>query len=161
MKYENIDLLDARIERIVSQKVKHYYTDWKNYDRPKYMCFKGSRDIDDKQFFLIVRECGTYIVRLCDIGKSDWATTVFNYYQSQERADYYYVNLNLLTVTRIKIEIVNDFVRKAVTKVNLGNLHRLYWTPNKNLFVNGEVVDGFDEEEVAWAIRNGCEVVCR
>ena len=35
MKYPNIDSLDQRIEAIISRTVKHYYTDWKNYDRPK------------------------------------------------------------------------------------------------------------------------------
>ncbi len=101
VRYKRIDDLDAKIERIVGRKVKHYYTDWKNYDRPKYMKFKGSNDKNDKKFLLLTRECGTYIVRTCDIYKNEWATTLFEYYQTQEPSDYHYVDLNELKITKI------------------------------------------------------------
>ena len=47
-----------------------------------------------------------------------------------------------------------------VTIVTLNNLHECYNDPYRNIYVNGEIVDGFSEKEVAWAIRNGCEVIC-
>lgn len=102
MKYPNIDAVDARIEKIISSTVKHYYTDWKNYDRPKYMCFKGSTDKEDKTMILIARSCGTYLVRTADIQAGDtWANTLIEYYQTQEHANYYYINLNNLEVKKI------------------------------------------------------------
>ena len=102
MRYTNIDALDARIEKIISQVVKHYYSDWKKYDRPKYMAFKGSSDRKDKEFILIARECGTYIVRTADVyGGNDWATTIYEYYQKQERGSYYYVNIDRLECKKI------------------------------------------------------------
>ena len=102
MKYTNILEMDKRIERIIDSTVKHYYTDWKNYDRPKYMGFKGSDDPADKKMILIVRSCGTYLVRIEDIKNGDtWANTLIEYYQTQEHADYYYINLNSLEVKKI------------------------------------------------------------
>lgn len=102
MKYPNIDALDQRIEKIISGTVKHYYTDWKNYDRPKYMKCKGSADQADKELILIARSCGTYLVRLDDIRTGDdWASTLYNYFQDQEHADYYYININKLEAVKI------------------------------------------------------------
>ena len=102
MKYPSIDLLDSRVERIVDGTVKHYYTDWKNYDRPKYMKFKGSADQADKKMILIVRACGTYLVRIEDIkAGDDWAVTLYNYFQEQEHATYYMIDLNRLEVKKI------------------------------------------------------------
>lgn len=105
MKYPNIDALDLRIENIIDRTVKHYYTDWKNYDRPKYMSCKGSSDQADKELILIARSCGTYLVRISDIKAGDsWANTLIEYYQTQEHADYYYININTLTCKKIQPE---------------------------------------------------------
>lgn len=102
MKYSNINELDQRIENIISRTVKHYYTDWKNYDRPKYMGLKGSEDQADKKVILIARSCGTYLVRTEDIKAGDaWATTIYEYYQTQEHATYYYININNYEVKKI------------------------------------------------------------
>lgn len=102
MKYPNIDLLDARVERIIDGTVEHYYTDWKNYDRPKYMKFKGSSDQADKKMILIARACGTYLIRIEDIKSGDdWAVTLYNYFQEQEHATYYMIDLNRLEVKKI------------------------------------------------------------
>jgi hypothetical protein len=107
MKYPTIDSLDQRIEKIISQTVKHYYSDWKNYDRPKYMGLKGSDKKEDKKVILIARTCGTYLVRVADIKAGDaWATTIYNYYQEQERADYYLIDIESLEVKKIKPEII-------------------------------------------------------
>lgn len=102
MKYSNINALDSRIEKIISGIVKHYYTDWKNYDRPKYMKFKGSSDRADKELILIARECGTYLIRIADIkAGDDWAVTLYNYFQEQEHGQYYYININKLEAVKI------------------------------------------------------------
>ena len=102
MKYNTINAMDARIEKIIDSTVKHYDTDWKNYDRPKYMSFKGSADRDDKELILIVRSCGTYLVRTADIKAGDsWANTLIEYYQTQEHAEYYYINISKMEVKKI------------------------------------------------------------
>lgn len=102
MKYSDIDALDRRIEKVIDTTVKHYYTDWKNYDRPKYMMFKGSHDAEDKDLVLIARECGTYLIRLHDILSGDeWAATLYEYFQTQERATYYHIDITNLECTKI------------------------------------------------------------
>lgn len=101
MRYKTIEELDARLESIVRKTVKHYYTDWKNYDRPKYMGFKGSNDRHDKDLILIVRECGTYLIRTEDARTPEsWADTLYNYFQDNEHATYYRMDLNKLTLEK-------------------------------------------------------------
>ena len=102
MKYRTIDALDARIERIVKSKVEAYYTDWKNYDRPKYMGLKASRDRKDKKMVLIARKYGTYLLTIDAIENTEGAAAIFEYYQTQEPADYYMINLERLTIEKIE-----------------------------------------------------------
>lgn len=104
MKYKTIDELDARIESTITKTVKHYYTDWKNYDRPKYMGFKGSLDPKDHKLVLIARTCGTYLLRAEDIKEAgSWSESVFNYYRQQENdgTKYYNIDLDNLTIAKI------------------------------------------------------------
>lgn len=101
-KYKTIDELDARIEKIIKSTVKHYYTDWKNYDRPKYMKLKSSEDRKDKKMILIARNCGTYLLTIDAIENSEGAATIFEYYQTQEQADYYFIDLDRLTISKIE-----------------------------------------------------------
>lgn len=106
MKYATIDQLDARIEKIISQKVKFYYTDWKNYDRPKYMNYKASSDRKDKKLVLIARESGTYLLRLCDINgtnERNAAKSFFEYYSNPKQGDFYNIDLSALTVSKMAI----------------------------------------------------------
>lgn len=101
MKYQSINELDSRIERIVKHTVKHYYTDWKNYDRPKYMRFKGSNDKSDRDLILIARTCGTYLIKTSDLkDRESWASTLYYYFKNQESTDYYHINLDKLTVIK-------------------------------------------------------------
>ena len=100
MAYKSIDELDARIESIVRKTVESYYTDWKNYDRPKYMRLKGSKNRDDKIFYLIVRSCGTWIVTKNEYMTSESMKTVFDYYWDQERSTYYKVNIDRLEIKK-------------------------------------------------------------
>ena len=107
MKYSNINLLDIRIEKIIDSTVKHYYSDWKNYDRPKYMKFKGSAAAADKRLILLARKCGTYLIRLSDIKDGDsWANTLINYFSTQEKSDYYYIDLLKFECKKIQPESI-------------------------------------------------------
>lgn len=113
MKYKNIDELDARIERIIKKTVEAYYTDWKNYDRPKYMGLKGSRDRKDKKMILIARKCGTYLLTLDSIATSTWAATIYEYYQTQEHATYYLIDLDRISIEKIDPETYGKEIKKA------------------------------------------------
>lgn len=111
MRYNTIDELDSRIENIIKRNVKHYYTDWKNLDRPKYMKLKGSTAWIDKGLLLIVRECGTYLYTLTELSTSDWARTVSTYYG--DNAKYYNIDLDKLTIKKIDFDAVQAFVRRT------------------------------------------------
>lgn len=111
MKYKSIAELDLRIENIVKRNVKHYYTDWKHYDRPKYMKLKGSDRWIDKSLLLIVRECGTYLYTIEELSTSDWARTVSTYYG--DNANYYNIDLEKLTINKIDFSTIQDFIRKT------------------------------------------------
>lgn len=102
MKYKTIRELDQRIENIIKRTVKHYYTDWKNYDRPKYMGLKGSSSRNDKVFYLIVRECGTWIVTKNEYMKSESMKTVYEYYYTQSKGTYYKIDLEALRIEKVE-----------------------------------------------------------
>lgn len=50
---------------------------------------------------------------------------------------------------------------KKLEIVTLLNLHECYTDHYRNLYVEGEIVDGFTEDEVRHALENGCFVYCR
>ena len=102
MKYNDQNALDAAIEKIVRKKVQYYYTDWKNYDRPKYMCCKASSQRTDKELVLIARSCGTYLLRKSDIRDNKYVRAIYEYFADQESADYYDIDLLNLTVKKAK-----------------------------------------------------------
>lgn len=117
MKYPTIDALDRRIEKIIKAKVKHYYTDWKNYDRPKYMKLKGSDIADDKLMILLVREYGTWIFTQREImqGKSMYDTLSYYCNFESNAVDFYLINLQNNCIIKIKKrEIVNILARKKI-----------------------------------------------
>lgn len=90
--------LDKKIENIIKKHVKYYYTDWKNYDRPKYMKLKGMKP---KTIYLIVRKCGTYIFSGEEIETSETAKTIIKYYLEQEPANIYDIRLKAGTIKLI------------------------------------------------------------
>ena len=101
MKYKNIDLLDSRIERIVKSTVKHYYTDWKNCDRIKYIHCKSSNQERDKNLILIVRKCGTWLIHQDNLKEPEsWDSKIYGYYKENENAIYYRINLNELSIKK-------------------------------------------------------------
>lgn len=105
MRYPTIDALDTRIESIISRKVKYYYTDWKNYDRPKYMGYKGSIDRRDRRLVLIARESGTYLLRESDVAKGNTnAAYIYDYYNGNGGGtdnDFYMIDIDALTIKKI------------------------------------------------------------
>lgn len=116
MKYKNINELDARIERIIKKTVEAYYTDWKNYDRPKYMGLKGSRDRKDKKMILIARKCGTYLLTLDEIEKRESAALIYEYYYNTQEAtnsNYYLIDLDRISIEKIDPEIYGKEIKKA------------------------------------------------
>lgn len=119
MKYNEINALDTRIENTVKKTVHHYYTDWKNYDRPKYMKCKGSDDLEEKEIILIARECGTYLITKKDIKKAKFAATIIEYYFMQEYSGshYYRIDLNALTINKMKDDEIKSLI----------NANNRYW----------------------------------
>lgn len=109
MKYNTIDLLDLHIENIVKRHVKHYYTDWKNYDRPYYMKLKGSPRKADKKLILIVRDCGTYLYTIDELYNYDFGRTVCTYYG--ESASYYSIDIDNLTCKKMSFNEVKQVIR--------------------------------------------------
>lgn len=129
MKYNSILELDNRIENIIDSTVKNYYTDWKNYDRPKYMKLKGSSDNNDKIMILLARTYGTYIFSKSDLdysislGKEEnmkklTAITILEYYFNQEHdhSYFYFIDLNRLECKKLNDKevttILNDCNKK-------------------------------------------------
>lgn len=100
MKYATQKEMDNRIERIVKKRVKHWYTDWKNYDRPLYMKLKGSTNRKEKEMILIARECGTYLYTFADFESYPFSRTIYEYYMDYENTDYYYINLITMEVSK-------------------------------------------------------------
>lgn len=90
MKYNTIIELDNKIESIIKKTVKYYYSDWKNYDRPKYMKLKGMKP---ESIFLIVRSCGTYIFSGSELETNESSQTIYRYFTEQEAANVYRITL--------------------------------------------------------------------
>lgn len=86
--------LDNKIERIIEKTVKYYYSDWKNYDRPKYMVMKAHKE---PAAILITRTCGTYIFSESESKKGS-AKTIIDYYTNNEPANIYFIDFNKGTV---------------------------------------------------------------
>ncbi len=100
--YKTIADLDKEVEMIVKTIVKHWYTDWTKYDRPKFTAFKSSTDPDDKELILITRTCGTYLLKRTEADKDGSPeNAICEYFRTQERADFYSIDLNHLSIKKI------------------------------------------------------------
>lgn len=113
MKYNNINELDNRLENIIKRTVKHYLTDWTNYDRPKLESLKASEDRKDKKMILIARKCGTYLLTLEAIENNESTATIYSYFYQQETGDYYFIDLEALEVKKINPETFTIKTYKA------------------------------------------------
>ncbi len=111
--FENIDELHAYIERQARRTIKHYYTDWKNYDRPDMMKATGNKE---KEVYIIVRECGSYFYTLEHLRKSLYARTVMDYYNTDSTAKYFRVDFQKLTVEAIEKKLPDHIRKEAEEK---------------------------------------------
>ena len=116
MKYNNINELDQAIERAVKRTVKFYYTDWKNYDRPTYMGYKGATERTKKHILLALRESGSYIFSDWDFEDRKTPGEIINYYLEQHPDDrrtnkYYFIDLEKLTLTKAEPEAVKAYIK--------------------------------------------------
>lgn len=103
MKLKSIDLLDKKIESIIDFRVKSYYSDWKKYDRLKYMVKKGSEDKQEKKLILIARTAGTYLFSEKELENYNFAFTCLDYYFNQERYSswFYYIDIDSLEFKKL------------------------------------------------------------
>lgn len=108
-KFKNIDDLHSYLEKEAHKTIKHYYTDWKNYDRPDVMKHTG---LKTKEVYIILRECGSYLHTREDLLKYDFSATVMDYYTSDRTAKYYKVNFDALTVEAIPAGLPRDIKRE-------------------------------------------------
>ena len=114
MKYQDINALDQAIERAAKRTIKYYYTDWKNYDRPAYMGYKGAQERDKKHILLLLRECGSYIFSDWDFKDRKSPTEIITYYLEQDRRGnkYYFIDLDRLTMKKATEEEVAEYIKQ-------------------------------------------------
>ena len=108
-KFNNIDDLHSHLEKEAHKTIKHYYTDWKNYDRPEIMKHTG---LKTREIYIILRECGSYLYTREDLLQCDFSATVMDYYTSDRTAKYYRVNFDALTVESIPAGLPRDIKRE-------------------------------------------------
>ena len=114
-KFKSIDELHAYLERRASATIKHYYTDWKNYDRPEVMRHTGEKTSD---VYIIFRECGSYIFskdELTDMER-DFPAVVMDYYTTDKTALYYKVDFCKLTAEKIPAGLPDEIRRHRTEK---------------------------------------------
>lgn len=121
MKYNTIDLLDSKIESIIKHRVKHYYSDWKNYDRVKYMRLKGSENKKDKYMILLARTCGTYLFSGEELETYKFSYDCIDYYYNAEKQNtfFYAIDLNKMTVKKLQDNEIETIIRNC--KANFNN----------------------------------------
>lgn len=101
-KYKNFADFMQALENLVKKYVKHYKSDFYNYDIARLEENNASKELTDKKLTFIVRDCGTWLIYTDDINKpGTGANTIYNYYlpcgidnPAKNRNRYY--NLNLL-----------------------------------------------------------------
>lgn len=124
-KFKNIDDLHAFLEREAKRTIKHYYTDWKNYDRPAVMRYTGEKT---REVYFIFRECGSYTETRSDILNYDFSATVMEYYTTDKTAKYYKVDFYNLTLERIPAGLPKELKREREERERAKNMDRLYYT---------------------------------
>ena len=101
-KYKDFADFMQALENLVKKYVKHYKSDFYNYDIARLEENNASKELTDKKLTFIVRDCGTWLIYTDDINKpGTGANTIYNYYlpcgidnPAKNRNRYY--NLNLL-----------------------------------------------------------------
>lgn len=111
--YKTFDEIMATLDRLVKRQVKHYLTDWTDYDIPRLNESMASTDRSDKKLTLIVRDCGTWLIYTDDINKpGTGANTIFNYYKPggvgshrTKPEKFYNIDLLSFTIVQLKFDI--------------------------------------------------------
>ena len=107
-KFKNIDELHAFLERRAHQIIKHYFTDWKNLDRPEVMRHTG---LKTKEVYIIFRESGIGYTSQA-YAASDFPATVMDYYKDYRNTAYYKVDFCSLTAEKIPAGLPEDIRRE-------------------------------------------------
>ncbi len=122
--YKTFDEIMTTLDRLVKRQVKHYLTDWTDYDIPRLNESMASTDKSDKKLTLITRDCGTWLIYTDDISKpGTGANTIFNYYKpggvgSSRRnpEKFYNIDLSALTITQIRFDANGNIIKASKTR---------------------------------------------
>lgn len=100
MKYNNLSEVREAVNRIAEKKINHYFTDWTEYDKPKFNAQEAGT------VYFLPRKCGCYLFTEKELASAETSLMLFEYYFTQEKADYYKISIDGLTVTRMKPETI-------------------------------------------------------
>lgn len=103
-RFTSIDEIHAYIERQAKRIIKHYYTDWKNYDRLALMRATGER----ATIYVILRECGSYLFTAADLEREN-PKIIMDYYAGDSTAKYYKLDLRAYTAEAIPAGLPKEF----------------------------------------------------
>lgn len=108
-RYKTIDDLHAAIEKKARRIINHYYTDWKNYDRPALMKATGNQET----IYIILRDSGSYLYTYNELKAGyQFGLDVMDYYKTDRTAVYFKVDLKKLTLEQIPAGIPEE-LKKA------------------------------------------------
>ena len=110
--YQDINELKAMLENIINKQVKHYKTDWTDYDLPKLEKCIASNNMNEKNLTLIARNSGTWLLFTNDLrDPGSQASIIFNYYlpgscgaSKKTPEKYYNIDLSALTIIQLKFD---------------------------------------------------------
>lgn len=107
-RFTNIDEVHAYVERQAKRIIKHYYTDWKNYDRPALMRATGEK----ATIYVILRECGSYLFTAADLEREN-PKIIMDYYAGDSTAKYYKLDLRTYTAETIPAGLPKEYRKEA------------------------------------------------
>lgn len=121
--YKSFEELKSTLENIVNKQVKHYKTDWTDYDAPRLDQYNASKEADVKKLIWIARDCGTWLLVADDIKNPEsCAYTLYHYYlpggpDNPKRSPnkYFYIDLLNLTLTKMNLDSKGNIIKKART----------------------------------------------
>lgn len=110
--YNNFNELLKALDTLAHKHVKHYISDWMEYDVPRLNKLNASKDRSEKNLILILRDCGTWLIFADDIkDPTTTAHTIYNYYlpggpdnPARNPNKYYKIDLIAFTVELLKLD---------------------------------------------------------
>lgn len=112
-RYKTIDELHNYIERQAKRIIKHYYTDYKNIDRPALMKATGNKET----IYIIFRSCGSYLYTAEELKTYDFGRYVMDYYTADPTAVYFKIDLKNLTAERITAGLPKECRQDQLEKI--------------------------------------------